>query len=146
MKIETAKTIKDAELKKITDIPLDIIHAIEVKTSLAPPPMSKPPPGAVTLSKQNMAITDYPPGSVGSTPSKQIPPLDIRLEMPTMPVSQNQGWSDWWRTKFGKGKKYKSKKRLRKMYKNVQTFSKYKTVKIKKLKNNTKSNRKRYYK
>jgi hypothetical protein len=66
--------------------------------------------------------------------------------MPTMPVSQNQGWSDWWRTKFGKGKKYKSKKRLRKMYKNVQTFSKYKTVKIKKLKNNTKSNRKRYYK
>ena len=159
MKAETNETIKDEELKKINDIPKEIFCAIEVKRSLPPPPMSKlpliplsisataPVTKSVTLPKTDTSEPHYSPGGVEITTLKDTPSSpDVRIDMGTMPLPPRQSWSDWWKTKFTRrgGKKYKSKKRLRKMYRNIKTSSKYKIVK--KLKNNTKSNRNHYHK
>jgi len=156
MKHTTDKGKMDNELTKLRNIREGILHAIEVKTSL-PPPMSKPhsilTQTATTQNQGNMVtLSNQGFGNQGlaikgeSDPIKDTPP-DVRVDIGTLPHQPRQSWGDWWRSKFRKGgKKYKSKKRLRKIYKNVQTFSKYKTVKIKKLKNNTKSNRTHYYK
>jgi serine/threonine protein kinase len=157
MKIEKNKSIKDNELKKIIDIPNEIFRVIEVKRSLPPPPMNKLPlipanktgtpqvSKYVTSSEPVMSNPYYSPGGVEITTLKDTSP-DVRLDMGTLPLPPRQSWSEWWKTKFSRkgGKKYKSKKRLRKMYRNIQTSSKYKIVK--KLKNNTKSKRKHYYK